>query len=728
MKVLFLLILFLFGMGAKTLFNSNLLGGNMPMINTIDVVFAGENEQRKPTIDDLLKIKSIRDARISPDGKWVAYTVRETDFEQDAFILQIWLVNTDIGEKFQITRGKKSAKNPEWSPDGKWLTFTSRRIDGKNQIFAIQPFGGEAIQLTNAEKGVSSYKWSPDGKLIAFTSSEPEYQEIKDRKGYMGNYQVIRNEYQHTHIWTFEFTDALEKPTSGMQRTKGKDFSICDWGVNMSWSPDGTGIAFSAAINPDPIQEKSYDIYILNLEDNTVKKIVDMPGPDMDPHWSPDGSKILFSTYFTPELYFAHNVELAVVPAGGGKPRSLTDNFDENAYFVNWNNDGIYFAANQKTSSHLFRLDPFSNNISRITVPDNIIAGSISVFGDHSFSLTRDGKKMAFIASSPKSIREIYVSDVNNFSPKQLTDMTKQIDNFILGTPEVIFWKSKDDTPIEGVLIKPAEFDSTKKHPLLCLLHGGPAAVDRPTLLTLTRYYPIYTWNARGALILLVNYRGSTGYGEDFRRLLVRHIGDDEAEDVLSGVDYLINKGWVDSKKIGCMGWSHGGIMTAFFTTSSDRFVATSVGACISNWLTGYYDTVFPLFTATYMGAVPVDDPEIYQKSSAIFYIDKARTPTLIQHGEHDVYCSTANSYELYRSLKDKGVPVEFVIYKGFAHSITKPKAQRAVMWHNLVWFNHYIWGDPLPDLTKPEIPKQLDKNREKELNTDYTDETDKHI
>jgi len=228
------------------------------------------------------------------------------------------------------------------------------------------------------------------------------------------------------------------------------------------------------------------------------------------------------------------------------------------------------------------------------------------------------------------------------------------------------------------------------------------------------RYYPSDIWAARGALILKVNYRGSAGYGEKFRKLNMRNLGVGDAWDVLSGIDYLIAKGWVDKNKVACMGWSQGGYISAFLTTSTDRFVAISVGAGISNWSTYYYNTDITPFTINYLGNNPAEDPTIYQKTSPISYIKTAKTPTLIQHGELDRRVPIANAYELRQALEDRGVKVEMVVYKGFGHGITKPKSMRAVMQHNLAWFNHYIWGDPLPDFTAPELPKKESKDEKK--------------
>ena len=659
------------------------------------LVSHGLAQSRVPTLDDLLTLKSIGGAQISPDGKWVAYTVSYADFKQDAFVTQIWLVNSDTEKSFQLTRGDKSSTGPRWAPDGR-LSFLSNRVEDKNQIFLIDPNGGEAQQLSKSETAINNFAWSDDGKTIAYTATEPTAQPLKDRKEQYGDYEVVRAGYSFVHIWTLDVAEALKSPVAGKQRTKKTDFSV----ESFSWAPDGSTIVFSATLNPDLIQGTTGDIYLLKLGDDSVKKIVDQPGPDNNPRFSPDGKQIVFSSAMGEKLFFARNFRLAIVGVDGGKPRSVTDNFDEIPGLLEWNRNGIYFNALQKTASHLYVVDPVSAKITRVSQPDNVMAGS--------FSFTRSADRIAFTVASPASINEVFVSDARSFAPRKLTNVNEQTKAFTLGTREVISWQSKDGTTIEGVLIKPADFDPSKKYPLLCVIHGGPTGVDRPVLLTPdSRYYPSDIWAARGALILKVNYRGSAGYGEKFRKLNVRNLGVGDAWDVLSGVDSLIAKGWVDKNKVACMGWSQGGYISAFLTTSTDRFVAISVGAGISNWATYYYNTDITPFTINYLGNDPAEDPEIYSKTSPMSYIKTAKTPTLIQHGELDRRVPIANAYELRQGLENRGVKVEMVVYKGFGHGINKPKSMRAVMQHNLSWFNHYVWGDPLPDFTAPELPKK---------------------
>lgn len=662
-------------------------------------VFA-QTAKHVPSVDELLLIDTVGGTQISPDGRWVAYTVNSTDFKQDSYPTQIWLANAATSETLRITNAPKSSTMPKWSPDSNWLAFLSDRTADKNQVYAIRPTGGEALQMTKSETSISDFAWSPNGKTIAYVAPDAPTQAQKDREDRYAKYEVVRNDYTHSHIWTIELADAIPGPAAGKQHTSGKDFTV----NSMSWSPDSTRIAFAAQLNPDLTKGDTSDIYLLTVSDNAVRKIVSLPMADGNPQWSPDGKSIVFNSYLGNKT-FGINQRLAILQVDGvAPPRSISEDFDENPSFVAWNSNGIYFSGSQKTATHLFRVNPGTAKITRATSPDNLLSGS--------YSLSSDGRTMAFTSGSPASLSEVHISSVQGFSPKALTKMTDQVKNFTLASREVISWNSRDGETIEGILYKPSNFDPTKKYPLLCIIHGGPTGIDRPALLAGdTRTYPADIWVARGALVLKVNYRGSAGYGEAFRRLNIKNLGVGDAWDVISGVDNLIAKGWVEPKKVACMGWSQGGYISAFLTASSDRFAAISVGAGISDWATYYYNTDITQFTLNYLGDDPVDDPAIYSKTSPIAYIKNAKTPTLIQHGDLDKRVPIPNGYELRQALEDRGVKVEMLVYKGFGHNINKPKSMRAVMEHNLAWFNHYIFGDSAPDFTKsaasPSLPER---------------------
>jgi dipeptidyl aminopeptidase/acylaminoacyl peptidase len=635
---------------------------------------------KAPTVDDLLNLKTIAGNQISPDGQAVAYGVAEADFEHDAFVTNIWIARQGA-PPFQLTRGQKSANGFRWSPDSRWLAFLSSRVGDKTQIFAIRPDGGEALQLTKSESDVTSLEWSPDGTRIAFTAAEPETKEQKDRKERLGDYAVGRREYSFVHLYTLDVAAATKAPVAGTAHTSGHDYSVGDF----DWSPDGARLAFSATVNPDLVQGGTSDVYVLDLKTDKATRIVSQAGPDQSPLWSPDGTRIAFQSAMGRPDFFHANSRIAVVAATGGSVTSLSDGFDEDPNLIAWVGDRIWFQGLQKTTGHLFSLDVTSKAITRVSTPDSLIGSG--------FTLSKDASRVAFTAGSPTSMTEAFLGGTDFANPTKLTDMSSQLTPFAVGSREVVSWKSKDGATIEGVLIKPKDFSPSKKYPLLVVTHGGPTGIDRPTLLE-TRYYPVDVWVDRGALVLKVNYRGSAGYGQKFRQLNVKNLGVGDTWDVTSGIESLVAKGWVDPSRVGCMGWSQGGYISAFLTTSTTACAAVSVGAGISDWSTYYYNTDITPFTIQYLGANPVDDPEIYAKTSPITYVKQAKTPTLIQHGENDRRVPIANGFELRQALEDRHVPVEMVVYKGFGHGITKPKAMRAVMSHNLAWFNHYIFGD----------------------------------
>jgi len=640
-----------------------------------------------PTIDESLSMKSISAARISPDGKYVAYTATQTNWEENEFVQQIWIAVTATGERYQLTRGKKSSTGPEWSPDSRRLAFVSDR-DGKRQIYVIAPTGGEAQQLTAEEQGVGSIAWSPDGSSIAFTSSGPEAKAVKDRKEKYGDFAIVGGDYVMSHLWLVNAPAEIPADVKQLPKpealTKGSEFSV----GGFSWAPDGKHIAFSATRDPDLSSSDTGQVYTIDMADKHVHKLLNGDGPNSDPKWSPDSREIAYMTSGGSPFFFYATRRIAVIAADGGAPRVLTAAFDEDADLIDWGPDGIYFGALQKTDAHIFRLDPATKAVRRITGPEH--------FHMLDASFTRDYRMMAGVGAAANRFAEVLVSPVGDFSPRFLTEMNAQWKDFPLATREVVQWKSADGTVIEGILIKPADYDPARKYPLLVVIHGGPTGVDS-IIRSADRTYPVERFVAKGALVLKPNYRGSAGYGEKFRSLNVRNLGVGDAEDVISGVDALVAKGIVDKDRVGAMGWSQGGYISAFLTTSSDRFKAISVGAGISDWMTYYVNTDIHPFTRQYLKATPWEDPEIYRKTSPISYVGSAKTPTLIQHGDQDKRVPPPNSFELYQALKDRGVPVKLILYKGFGHPINKPKQQRAVMEHNYEWFSKYIWGEETP-------------------------------
>jgi dipeptidyl aminopeptidase/acylaminoacyl peptidase len=643
-----------------------------------------------PSIDDLLNLTRVGSPVISPDGRSVAYTLRETNWEDNEYETEIW-IGTATGSR-PVTNGRKSSQQPAWSPDGHWLAFISDR-DGKRQIYRIALAGGEAEKLTGTDEGVNAFAWAPDGKSIAFTMTDPISDAVKDRERRFGDLRIEDEDRRMARLHVIDIPaesgGALPTP-----RVLTKDPYVVG---GFDWSPDGRQIAFDHRISSDPADGSSADISTVDVATGTTRLLVSQAGPDSNPRWAPDGTRIAFVTAMSKPFNYYANSLIAIVDPSSLAVQPLTEAFDENPQLVDWNEGGIFFGASQRTWSFLFHLNAQTRQITPHTVGDEWIGTS--------FSLTRDGRQVAFLGSGPRDFPDVFLGQVGQVGRVgDVTRITKTADQ-IAAWPkharEVVRWKSQDGAEIEGVLHKPSDFEAGRRYPLLVVIHGGPTGISRPVPYSNgVGYYPIDVWLAKGALVLEPNYRGSAGYGERFRSLNVRNLGIGDAWDVLSGIDHLVNAGMVDRNRVGAMGWSQGGYISAFLTTRhSDRFKAVSVGAGISNWMTYYVNTDIHPFTRQYLKATPWDDPKIYADTSPMTYITSAKTPTLIQHGDQDARVPVPNAFELYQGLRDQNVPTQLVLFKGFGHPLNKPKANRAAMQQNLEWFNKYLW--PLPGATQ---------------------------
>lgn len=665
-----------------------------------------------PSFEEVISLASVSgNLRISPNGKDVLFLKRKADWSKNRFDTEIWL-SRNGQPAFQLTNNPKgNSSSPEWSPDGKWIAFVSNR-QKRNQVYVINAQGGEAFPVTNEKNGAYNFEWSPDGTKISFLTTQNEAKELKDQKKKYGGFSIEDKQYRQAQLRyvVFDPTKLGEMPipcieskkSSGKDKKdkdkkkadcpkqfeskeliKSKDFTVRGY----VWSPDGTQIMFNH--QPDPLINSFFksDISVYNLKTKKITSLVKNPSYDGAIGWSPDGKSILYSSDLdnTTSNYYT-NSKVFIMDIASKKSRQIADNIDENIYSLVWNKAGIFGRGFQKTKLYAYSINPKSGKATKIDLKFDRIT---------SISFTPNGQNLAFMAENNGQLAEIYSTSFRKIKPKKLTNFAASIQHWKVSKPEVISWKSKDGATIEGILHKPMNFNPNKKYPLLIAIHGGPTGISLPRP-TPSYVYPILQWLNKGALVLQPNYRGSAGYGEKFRSLNVKNLGVGDAWDVISGADYLIKKGMVDANKMGVMGWSQGGYISAYLTTTSKKFKAVSVGAGISNWMTYYVNTDIHPFTRQYLKATPWQDKKIYEKTSPMTFIKQASTPTLIQHGQFDRRVPVANAYELYQGLQDVGVTSKLIIYKGFGHGITKPKERLAAMWHNWQWFGKYIWGEDI--------------------------------
>lgn len=660
--------------------------------------------QHVPSIEEVISLRNVGNVQLSPDGKTVAYTVQTTDWNDNRYDTEIWMYR-EGGKPFQLTHNPKNiSAAPLFSPDGQWLAFLSDR-GNKNQIYVLRVSGGEARAITREEEGIAFYEWHPDGKRLVFVKAEKDDKAKKEREKRYGAFEADDKEFTLSHLWQIDFNPDMQDPTErpcyetvdslkvkagciewpkAQRITEGK-FTVTGFSV----SPDGTKIAFSH--QPDPLINSfvKSDISVIDIATKKVTPVVTNPSGDSFEDWSPDSKELLYTTnlndtvsnFYTNSKLFAVNLETKAT-------RQLAKDLDEDLGGFTWEATGIFSAIWNKTKRPVYSINPTTGTFLKLGgFPDQVF----------SLSFSKDGKTMAFTGRNDDQVSEVFTI-ANAESRQQITNMTDQIKDWKTAQSEVISWKSKDGATIEGVLHKPKNYDPSKKYPLLVMIHGGPTGIDTPNPVP-GSVYPVLQWLDKGCLVLRPNYRGSAGYGEAFRSLNVKNLGVGDMWDVMSGIDYLDKKGMIDKTKMGSMGWSQGGYISAFLTTNTNVFKAISVGAGISNWVTYYVSTDIHPFTRQYLKATPWSDEMIYKKTSPMTNINNAKTPTLIQHGELDRRVPISNAYELLQGLRDKNVPAELIVYKGFGHGISKPKERLAANWHNWQWFNKYVWGE------KVELP-----------------------
>ena len=658
-----------------------------------------------------ISLKSVGTPVISPDGKTIVYSVTSTDWANNAYDTELWM-SRDGAAPLQLTRtNKASSTNAAFTPDGKYISFLANRAE-KTQLYIISIMGGEAVQVTNDADGISTYGWSPDGKKIVYRKPQTDSKEEKNTKERFGAFGVEGEEYKQNHLWLLNFSydsvflagqlpcypdkkDSAKKnlPNGAecfllpiaKQLTEG-NFNV----TGFAWNPDGNHIAFTRQSNPLILSGNSADIALIEVATKKVTTLVNNPTGDDFNYWNPDGTAFVYESQVNDSVTnFYKNNRLFIYDLKTKLSSEVATNIDENKTVADWNKAGLFLTAYEKTKRKIFNVDLKSGLASPVTLALDL-PGEI-VFSKNSDVIALSGRNYA-------GLGEIYSGSLKQ-PLKQLSNNTAQIKDWNTPLNEVIQWKSKDGATIEGILLKPKNYDAAKRYPLLVVIHGGPTGIDLPDPVP-TYVYPIMQWTEKGALVLRVNYRGSAGYGEKFRSLNVTNLGVGDMWDVVSGVEYLNSKNMIDTARMGCMGWSQGGYISAFLTTNTNIFKAISVGAGISNWVTYYVSTDITPFTQQYLGATPWSDMNIYLKTSPMTNINKAATPTLIQHGEFDRRVPISNAYELYRGLQDRGIPSKLIVYKGFGHGINKPKERLAAVWHNWQWFNKYVFGEkeePLP-------------------------------
>jgi dipeptidyl aminopeptidase/acylaminoacyl peptidase len=644
--------------------------------------------------EDFAAIREVGDPQISPDGSWVAYTVRTIDLAKDKTATNLWMAKWDGSQNLALTFGQSSQSHPRWSPDGRYLAFLSGRGDAheKDQIWLLNRQGGEAEKTTDLAGGIEDFAWSPDGARMALVVRDPDpnapppgqekpkktpppividrFQFKQDIQGYLTDLRV--------HIDLFDLASRKVDPL-----TSGPHDDLLP-----SWSPDGREIAFVTKRGVDPDRTEDWNVYVIAARAGAHERQLtsspeadDHPDWDSSPAWSPDGKWIAYLHGGDPKLIEYATRSLAIIPASGGEARILTPKLDRNMTAPRFSRDGkwIYFRLEEDRVDHVARIPATGGPVATVVGGWRVV---------RAFDLGNDGR-LAVLASTTDRPYEVFAA-----GQEGLRDLSKQNDAFLktvrLGKVEETSFKSKDGTEIHGFVTLPPNHAAGRRGPALLRPHGGPQAQYGSSF-----NFEAQLLGAAGYVVITPNPRGSTGRGTDYGKAIYADWGHKDVEDDLAAVDDAVARGLADPDRLGVGGWSYGGMSTNYIIATTDRFKAATSGASISNILAGYGTDEY-VRDYQYELGVPWKHLDAWMRISFPFYhADRIKTPTLFLGGDKDFNVPLLNGEQMYQALRSLGVPTELIIYPGQFHGLRKPSYVLDRYRRYIDWYAKWIASKP---------------------------------
>ncbi len=664
------------------------------LLSSIFLIVSSTQAQKKAfQMKDVFELEFASDPQISPDGNFIAYVRNRTDIMKDNIHSSIWLIQTDGSEHLPLGSDEDRTSSPRWSPDGKRLAYLSSTKDG-TEIFVSWMETGRTARLTFLPKSPRSLSWSPDGNWLAFSMfvpaksspyvslpEKPEGAEWAPSAKYIDelSYRSDGGGYTqpgYSHIFLIPQDGGTPR-----QLTSGE----FDHGGNISWTADSKSIVFSANRREDAdFQPLNSELYMLTIADTSVSQLTDRNGPDAGPVVSPDGKMIAY-TGFDDEYQGYQLSKLYVLDIDKGTSRLLTEELDRGVNSPVWDKDNqsIYFSYSDEGNTKLAKVD-LKGNIVDLT--NNVGGTSLGrPYSSGSFSVSDNGK-MAFTYTRPSHPADLAISMGEGGKSETLTHLNEDLfSQRMLGEVEEIWFESSfDQRNIQGWIVKPPQFDPSQKYPLILEIHGGPFANYGDRFSAEMQLYA-----AAGYVVLYINPRGSTSYGQEFGNLIHHNYPSEDYDDLISGVDAVIDQGYVDEHRLFVTGGSGGGVLSSWIVGKTDRFSAAVVAKPVINWLSWalqadgynfYYKYWFP--------GLPWEHVDHYWKRSPLSLVGNVTTPTMLLTGEQDYRTPISESEQYYQALKLRKVDCAMVRIPEASHGIAaRPSHLLAKVAHVLKWF-----------------------------------------
>ena len=663
--------------------------------------YAQAPSKRAMTFDDLMAVQRVGEPQISPDGRAVVYTVGTADMDTNRIAHDIWIVSTAPGSQARQLTQTGHDTRPQWSPDGKSIAFLSSR-EGTPQIYVMSAQGGNAKKITSLSTGADNEKWSPDGRGLAFTSSvfpdcaddacnrarddAAEKSKVKARvyDHLLYRHWVHWSDGKRSHLF-------LVGANGGAPRdlTAGADYDVPPDergdANDFAFSPDSKELCFTAVTDRPEAISTNGDLFLVPASGGEAKRITSNPGFDGHPAYSPDGRFIAYHSQKKPE-YESDRWRLMLYDRAGGTHTEVAESFDRSVDEIVWSRDSkeIYFTATSEAEQPIYEISAAPGSAPREILKDSF---------NESFSLSADGGKLAFLRSNLVAPAEVFASQSDGSGARQLSEHNAaRLASIDMSPPEPFWYEGAGGARIQGMLIRPPHFDASRKYPLLLLIHGGPQSLWTDSW--------GYRWNeelfaAPGYVAVMINPRGSTGYGQKFTDEITDDWGGRVYEDLMKGVDYVIGKyPFVDSNRVAAAGGSYGGYMVDWIATHTGRFKVLISHAGVYDKTAMYGATEELWFEEHDMAGTPWTNPESYQKWSPSTYagsLSKYKTPTLVICGELDYRVPYTQSLEFFTALQRQNVASKLVVYPDEGHWILKP--QNSQLWYKTIfeWLAAYL-------------------------------------